>query len=271
MKELKLNIKLLSKRKEFYFAILAIFMVNIIQVFLAIQRESNLGYFIENSYSSDYQFILYNGIVIFEAIIIIGFTTICSMILADSTWLEYDRKTINLLFQRIDIKKNNLIRYILSFFVSFLICCLAFLLNHMIHKQVFSNDMTYSYFQSLPFYENFYPNNYFLDDLRYKNPTIYMITLNFITSMFIGLLSTLSYSASLFIKKRIYIYFIPILTIILSTLICPVLGIPNLMIVNFLQSSPSYTISDVVIVASILFVFSLTLLIIYNIKKDLIL
>ena len=111
MKELKYNIKYLLNRKEFYFAILVTFTINLIQVFLSVHESLRLNQFFEELYTGEYQFILYNVNVNLHALIFVVIPIICSMVLSDSNLIENKLKTTNMLITRINYKKIFLLEY----------------------------------------------------------------------------------------------------------------------------------------------------------------
>ena len=79
MKEFIYSLKCLIHKKEFYFAIIGILLINLIHVFLVIQF--NLNALLETGYKAEYLYILYNPSVNLNMIIIIIFHIICSTIL----------------------------------------------------------------------------------------------------------------------------------------------------------------------------------------------
>lgn len=247
MKELKFNLKLLVYRKELYFAIFVIFLVNIIQCFMTIQYSSGLNFLVENGYSAEYQTILYNPMVALNSIIIIVFPVVCATIFSDSSWLEERHKTFNIIYPRLNHKKNSMIRYLLSLFIPFIVCFLGFMLNYGIMRLVFKSGTLLTFSNCFSFY--LVPGNGFLDNLRLENPVQYIISISAVVSLAIGLLSSLSYSFSVFFKKRVFIYFIPLLTIIFIELVVAGFGLGNLSFLKLLQPTLHFSMKEVLIIS----------------------
>ncbi len=266
MKELKFNLKLLVYRKELYFAIFIIFLVNIIQCFMAIQYSSGLNLFVENGYSAEYQTILYNNTVSLNSIIIIVFPIVCSMIFSDSSWCENNDRIFHVLYPRLNHRKNSIIRYGLSFLVPFVICFLGFMMNYGIMRLVFQSGTLGTFFNDVGFYIR--SNSNFLDSLRISNPVFYIVSISCVVSFAVGLLSSLSYSLSVFFKKRVFIYFIPLFIIILFELILSKLNLSSISFVRLLQPNTSFSMEEVIILSIFVIFIGLLIEFIKSKKKD---
>ena len=96
LKELKFNLKLLLKRKELYYAIFVSLLINVIHAFFVIDYFNNNNIFLNNSFSAEYLYILYNPIVTFSSLIIIIFPIINSLIFCDISWKEKNNGTVQL-------------------------------------------------------------------------------------------------------------------------------------------------------------------------------
>lgn len=267
MKELKFNLKLLTHKKEFYFAILIICLVNIIHCFMTIQYDSNLGFYIENTYSAEYQFILRNYRVAFSSIVVIVFPIVCTMLLSDLDYYEKQHKIANLLSLRVKKRKNNFIRLFLSFIIPFGICFLGFMLNYGIMRIVFKSGTLVSDVQSVAFYQNIYAE-WFLDSLRYHNIVAYTLSISLITSVAIGVLSSLSYSLSIFLRKKVLIYCIPLFIIILSEMIFPLIHLKQLSIMRMLNPDTQFTVYNAIITILIFITLEFIITWINNQRKD---
>lgn len=266
MKELKFNLKILLYRKELYFAIFIVFLVNLIQCFMAIQYSSGLNLFVENGYSAEYQTILYNGMVSLNSIVIIVFPIVCSMIFSDSSWCENNDKTFHVLYPRINHRRNSMIRYVLSFLVPFVICFLGFMMNYGIMRLIFQSGTLSTFSNDVGFCIGTSKN--FLDHLRILNPAAYIVSISCVVSLAIGLLSSLSYSLSVFFKKRVFIYFIPLLTIILFELILSQLKLSSLSFIRLLQPTTHFSMRDVILISMIVISIGLFIEFIKGKKKD---
>lgn len=267
MKELKFNIQYLMKRKELYFSIIIILLINLIHVILCVNESLRLGNFIEGSYTSEYQFILYNAQISLNVLVIIAFPIVLSLVISDSSWLDKKNKTVNLLNTRLNYKKNILVRFFLSFIIAFIISFLGFLINYILLRMIYGSGNNLTYFQSLPFYLE---NNslWFLDDLRLVNPTLFVLTINCTVSILLGLLSGLTYICSFFVNQRIIIYFIPLIFLILVELLFPLIGIDNISFISMLQPFSQFNMNSYVIGIIILLCVNILLLCISLRKKD---
>lgn len=265
MKELKFNLRYLLNRKELYFSIIVIFFINLIHVILCVNESLRLGMLIEDSYTSEYQFILYNAQIALNVLIIIVFPTALSLIFADSSWSDKKNKTINLLYTRLNYKKNIIVRFCLSVIVSFIISFVGFLTNYLLLRIIYGSGNNLTHFQSLAFsLEN--DSSWFLDDLRLSNPVVFAFAINCTVSILLGLLSGLSYLSSFFIRKRIIIYFVPLVFLIMTELLLPRIGIKGISFITMLQPFSAFTISEYVTGLAVLFCIIL-LLLFFSLKK----
>lgn len=267
MKELKFNIKYLFNRNEFYYALLIVFSVNLIHIFLCIINSMRLNHFIEESYSGEYQFILYNSIVTLHALLIVVFPIVFSMIFSDSNFLENKRKTINMLVVRINLKKNIFIRILSSFILTFLICFFSFLFNYIVLRIIYGTGNTLTFFQGTAFHLD-YQTKWFLDSIRINNPVLFVLLINLSVSIMYGLLSVFSYVISFFVRNRIIIYFIPLLFLILTQLLFPLIGFKSLSFITALQPNSVFNIKSYIMCVCFLLVISASLLYIKLFKKD---
>ncbi len=267
MRELKFNINYLFKRREFYIAIIIIFLINLIQVGLCVGETIRLNTFIEESYSAEYQFILYNAFITLNVLIIIVFPIVFSLIFADSNYIENKNKITNLLYIRLNYKRNIATRLLLSILVTFIISFLGFLFNYLLLRIIYGSGNRVEYFQSPAFYMN-YSQKYFLDNIRIANPVLFTILINIAVSLILGLLSGLSYLTSFLLKHRIAIYFVPIIFLILSELLLPKIGYENLSFINLLQPFNQYSVKDYFIGTVTLVSINLLLFLKNIFKKD---
>lgn len=253
IKLLKFNIQYIIRKKEFYFSILAILLINILHAFLVIQTISNQNGYIDSTYSAEYQMILYNPLITFNIVIVIIFPIICSIIFSDSNFIENKYKISNILFTRVNYKKNIIIRTFLSFILPFIICFLGFTLNYLLLSVIFNNGNILTYFQSLPF-DLIGNEEFFLDNIRLANPVLFIFLLNIVESSIIGLLSVFAYSISFFIKQKVIIYLSPLLYLIISMLILSLFRLEDFSLITLMQQFSKYSIFDLL--------FSILLLII---------
>lgn len=267
MKELKFNIKYLLKRKELYFSIFIILLINLIHVILCVNESLRLGTLMEQSHTAEYQFILYNSQIALNVLVIIVFPIALSLVFSDTSWLDNKNKTINLLYTRLNCRKNIFVRFCLSIVVAFIVSLLGFLFNYLLLRIIYGSGNNVTHFQSLPFYLES-NSSWFLDSLRLANPTIFVITISFTVSILLGLLSGISYLCSFFVNQRVIIYFIPLIFLILTELVFPIIGLHNISFISMLQPFSQFSIHDYIIGIIILLTVILGLLTIVLRKKD---
>lgn len=267
MKELLFNFNYMVKKREFYFAIISIFLINIVHVVFCVFDTNRLNYFVENCFTGEYQFILYNAHVMFNVLIIIAFPIILALVFSDSSWLEHKNKTINLLNTRFNYKRNIIIRTLLSFFMTFIIAFVGFILNYLLLRIIYDTGNHVTYFQSLSF--NLEINNdWFFDTLRIANPSLFVVVISCLVSITLGLLSALSYLLSFFVKQRVVIYFIPLVFLISSELIFSIFDVNTISFISMLQPFSKLSTYGFVYGALILLCLNIILLFINLRKKD---
>lgn len=267
MKELKFNLKYLINKKEFYFAIFITFFVNLVHVFLSIKDSLRLNQFFEELYTGEYQFILYNTNVNLQALVFVVFPIVCSMILADSNFLENKNKTTNMINNRIRRNNNIWIRLILNIVLTFFICFLSFMFNYIILRIIFGSGNYATFTQDVAFHIDYMPE-FFLDSLRINNPTLFVIVINLSVSFIYGLLSGLSYSFSFFVKNKIIIYFIPLIFLISSELFFHILGLEKFSFFSALQPFSKFNMVSYIICVGILLICTISLIILKIRKRD---
>lgn len=267
MKELKYNIKYLINRREFYFAILIAFAINIIHVFLSVHESLRLDRFFEELLTGEYQFILYNVNVNLHALIFVVIPIICSMILSDSNLMENKLKTTNMLNTRINFKKNILIRSVLCVIITFFICFISFLFNYVVLRIIFGTGNSVVFTQGVAFHLESL-SEFFLDNVRLQNPTMFVMLINLCVSFIYGLLSGLSYAISFFVKNRIIVYFVPLVFLILTELLFYAIGFERLSFLTILQPFSKFSIASYAICVAVLIFSIASLLFIKMFKRD---
>lgn len=267
MKEFKFNIQYLLKRKELYFSIIVILLINIIQVALCVNESFRLNKYIEQCYSSEYQFILYNAQITLNVLIIIVFPIALSLIFSDTSWMDYKDKTLNMLYTRLDYKKNIVVRLCLSVIITFIISFLGFLVNYFLLRLIYGSGNYLTYDQSFSFYLESTPE-FFLDDLRLSNPALFVISISFTVSLLLGLLSGISYLGSFFAKQRVIIYFLPLIFLIVTELLFSRIGLSDISYISMLQPFSILSIKDYIIGIVVLLCIISVLLVTVLRKKD---
>lgn len=265
MKELKFNIKFMLKRKEFYLAILFTLVINFIHAFLCVKRVLNDNRPFEKIISGEYQSILLNVDTSFTVLTILVFPILLALIFSDTNVLDKERKTTNILYTRINLKTNIIVRSILSFFTAFIISLVGFMFNYLLLRLIFGSGNMLTYSQNVAFsMEN---NNLFLSSFMESNPFIYILLICFSVSLILGLLSVLSYLMANIINKKVITYFIPVIFLLLWEVIIKFFKI-NLSFVEFMQPLNVYSISKYMSAIMILLFINVILLIPQVIRKD---
>lgn len=268
MKEFIYSLKCLAAKKEFYFSIIGILLINLVHLFLVIHFNYNSNLLFETGYKAEYLYILYNPYVNLNMIIIIVFPIICSTILSDINFLEKKQKTNNFLYTRLSSKKLVISRFVIIIFTVFLINFLAFLLNYISFYFIYGSGNALSHFQSPAFYM-ISKNFLFMDSLRLSNLPLFIICITAHVSLILGLLSGLAYSISFFVKQKIIIYIFPFLILILAEFILPLFNLSSYSIVGQLQPLSTFTGVNALILYCVLLLFNIILLIFGCKKKDL--
>ena len=258
MKELRYNIQYLLKRRELYFSTIVVLAINLIHVILCVNESLRLNSFIEHSYTAEYQFILYNSQVALNILVIIALPIAFSLIFSDTSWLDKKDKTLNLLYTRLNYKKNIFVRLCLSIIVTFIISFIGFFINYLLLRLIYGSGNNITYFQSLAFNLE-RGKSWFLDDLRMANPVAFIYAINCTVSISLGLLSGLSYLLSFFVKQRVIIYFTPVIFLIMTELIFPIIGLEGISFINMLQpfsklSFLNYLFGTLILVCMILII-----------------
>lgn len=263
MKEFKFNLRYLLVKKELYFCIIGVLLINALHVLLVINHyapTAMLG-------TSEYQFILYNPTVNIMTILILAFPILHSLVLADSHWLESRNGIQLLLYPRLHTKRNIWIRLLLSIGVTFSICLIGFLLNYLSFYFIMGSGNVLVHIQSLPYSLSTF-EGFFLDGIRYQNPVIFITLISLHISFIFGLLAGISFSLSFFIKQRIVIYFQVLLTIIISEVVLSFLDMGKFSIIKQLQPFSKFSFIDSLILYTILLLLCIIPIIYFMRKKD---
>lgn len=265
MKEFIYSLKCLISKKEFYFSIIGILIINLIHIFLVIHSNSNILF--EAGYRAEYLYILYNPTVNFNMIIIIVFPILNSIILSDINFIENKQRITNFLYTRLNQKKLIFSRFIIILLVVFFINFCSFMLNYFVLYMIYGSGNALSYFQSPAFYmvsKDFL----FLDSLRLSNLPLFLTFISAHVSFLLSLLSGLSYLISFFVKQKIIIYIFPFLCMILAEFIFPIFGLDSYSIVKQLQPLAVFKLENALGLYLALLTLCAILLIINFKKKD---
>lgn len=268
MKEFIYSLKCLITKKEFYFSIIGILLINLIHVFLVIHYNCNPNILYETWYKAEYLYILYNASVNLNMIIIIVFPIICSAILSDINFLENKQKTDNFLYTRLNQRKLIFSRFVIILITVFLINFLSFLLNYFSLYFIYGSGNALSHFQSPAFYM-ISKDFLFLDSLRLSNLHLFLMLITAHVSFLLSLLSVLAYSVSFFVKQKIIVYVFPFIILILTEFTLPLFNLNVYSIVGQLQPLSAFKLGNALILYCGLLMTSIILLIFGSKKRDL--
>ena len=268
MKELKYNIKYLLKKKELYFMIIFLLLVVIANVVLvSAETLSRIDDYKETIETAEYLQIFSNfSSWLLCPICILCITIIISLVFCDISWLEKKGKIDYLLCNRLNYKKNIMIRFLLSIFGTFLLVFLALILDYLCLVYLFGSGTKVDYSGGTAF--NIYTSVKFLKELFYSNPFLHSVICNLHIALIFGLVTGLSYSLSFYFKQKVLIYFIsPVFFLIMEVIFSSFSSIRNLSILNQLQLivGPLY---NAFILYGSLFIASIILVLFYINKKD---
>lgn len=267
MKELKYNYNCLRKRKEFYFAVFGILLINLAHLIISLHFNIVPGSFIENSYTAEYQFILYNTRVTLQMIVIIVFPLLCNIILSDMSWIEKKRKIDNIMFSRLNLKKLVFTRYLLIVACTTLVLFIGFMLNYLSFYIIYGSGNAITYFQS-PAFMLLTVEEFFLDGIRVSNPILFTIIITSVVSLLIGLITGLSYLLSFFAKQRIFIYIMPFLLLMGMEYVFSIFNLNNFTYVKLLQPFSMFSMNNVIITFGGTLFISIVLLLFNTKKRD---
>ncbi len=267
MKELKYNIKLLLKRKELYFSIICILLVNLIHIFLTIHYNSSTQLLVENQYSAEYLAILYSVDVNLDMLIIIIFPILCATIFSDSSLFEKKEKISTILHCRLNKKKLILTRFLTIIVSVFLISFVGFLMNYISLICIYGSGNAVTYFQSPAFYL-IGNTNIFLDTLRLSNPILFYICITAHVSFLISLLSGLAYSISFFVKQKIWVYVSPFVVLLASEFILSSLKLEQYAPITQLQPFSFFNFTNAAILYLSFLIIYIIFIIIHLKKRD---
>ena len=217
----KYNLKLLFYRKQTFIAIFLIFLTILLHCALNIYFQANGGMVVENCLSAENQIIL-ESVLDFKMYIVLLFPIIGALLFSDISQIEMKSRTNYLLFNRFNYKKNIVFRYFFVFLVTFMVFFLALLLEYIICLMVFKSGSDYHWLDTIGGIRNISNyNRIFMFQLFTTHPVLYMMIVISIESIVFGALSSFAYSVSLFLNKRIIIYFVPLIITAASGIFTP--------------------------------------------------
>lgn len=266
MKEFKFNLHYLYHKAEFWIALAIILGVSVLAAGLSI---FSYDYELTSTMSADYQFILNNIFVNMISFVILIIPVAAGLVFVDSGWLERQRKTNNMLYTRLDLKKNCVLRYFMTIAVSFLAVMAGFLLDYLILYFIYGSGNRLTYAQDLPFAMVGYPGTA-LNPLFMSTPMLAVFLESVLVSLEIALLSGLCYTLSYFIRFRILIilYVLPFVILMASELAMIFVNCPEFSLVQLLQPFLCESFVPYAVVLPVLFLAGILLLHFISGRRD---
>lgn len=266
MKEINFNLHYLYHKTEFWIALAVILGVNALSAALSI---FTYDYELMSTMSADYQFILNNVFVNMISFVILIIPVAVGLVFADSGWLERQRKTENMLYTRLDLRKNCVLRYFMTMIVSFFMTMAGFLLNYLILYFIYGSGNRLTYAQDLPFAMLGYTDTA-LNTIFLSKPMLAVLVESILVSLVIALLSGLCYTLSYFIQFRllIIIYVLPFVILMASELVMTFMNNSAYSLVQLLQPFLCESLIPYAVVLPVLFLAGILLLYIVSGRRD---
>ena len=266
MRELKFSLLLLHKQKLLYYIICIFMLFSLIDVVIVFIKYIDVIDIKEKSFTAEYLFMLYFPYIRIAPYLIFGFPVLCSLPLADATWVELEQGSSTFLYHRLSYMKLAFLRYGISIALIFLLTFFCFFLNFASMSVIFGNGkaMTYVY---EPAFQQHVDSQFFLDSLRNSNPTLFAMSIMLHMSIMYGLLAGFSYAFSFIFKNR-YLIFVGILILIFGfEIITMLIRRPSLSIITQLQPMSVFSLQDAITMYFILLVLGISILASFLYKK----
>lgn len=269
MKELKFNIRYLFTRKELYIAFITVLSMNLLCNIFTISSGDEILKLVypQLMESAEGQSLLLRGSN-FVLLILIVFSIVCSMIFADTSWQDINENIGVLLHTRLNPKKNIIVRWFLSIIVTTLICFIGYMLGYLSLLPIFGSGYTFYEFR-YPAYAMILLPEFFMRDILMEQPMLYMALYSFLSSLMFGLISSISYSFSLFVKHRLSTNFSGFAIVIIWFFIFLLTGLEQYTsFFAFLESSSMKSWVDCCVQLSVMFMISILPLMVYLYAKE---
>lgn len=257
-----LNLKLLIRRKEFYFTIAAMLALIAIHTGMSIFYQS--GRITDFLRTGEYQLILTSTKVDFRYISILIFPILTTMLFSDSLACEKNTNFDKMLITRVNYKEYLIAKLAVVFFTSLIIVFLVLTLNYVVCVLIFHSGVyADSFGSSIMLVRNF--GEY--SEFRIANVQLYTMLTNFKFSLVCALLSLTSAVISLYTTKRIVINFSVMAFTLVSFLLLDLFGLYTYSVVNLMLSDNMFKLYHLVAIIS-MFVIVNGLLISFKLKNN---
>ena len=261
MKEIKFNLKLILLRKEFYIFILFLLGLIFFNILFSFKEASRRSLYAE-TISSPENLTLFGGTGFWILpVFIIGVPIFGSLAFCDLDFIEKRRKIDYNLSFRINRNKNRIMRMILIFLISFILIFFSLMLDYFCLKIILGNSLRNTFFISdMPAFL-YTTSSQAFGNLIYSNTSLYVLFLNLYPSLILALVITLCYAVSFYINKKMVIYFIGPILLIISDFIGSNMNIKALAILENLQYNSFNNFNSFL---QIIFLFGVSILLIMN-------
>ncbi len=269
MKELKFNLNLIFRKKEFYLFLIAMLIIVTLDVFSSIRNSIELGEYYETAQSAMYHMIVFKMDWL-APFLLLSIPIFATLSFSDSSYLEKEGKIEHLLYSRLSYKKNIIVRYIINVILVFLIVFISLLLEYFALSIIYGTVNKANIYGDSSFCLSIF-NSQFLDSLRISSPNLYVLFNSLHFSILYALLVGSVYSFSFFLKKKIFIYFGGTAFILIVMCITEILNIPQFGFIYQAQWAMNYSIADCIYLIFFLFILGIAPLLVILRKKDLML
>lgn len=269
MKELKFNLRYLFTRKELYIAFITVLLMNLLCNVFTISNGHELTGLLypQIMEGAEGQSLLVRR-TYFILLILIVFSIVCSMIFADTSWQDLNENTGILLHTRLNPKKNIIVRWLLSIVVTTLICFIGYMLGYLSLLPIFGSGYTF-YEYRYPAYAMILLPEFFMRDILMEQPMLYMSLYSLLSSLMFGIISSISYSLSLFLKHKLSTYFSGFMVVMIWIVLFMILGLERYTsFFAFLENESMKSWMDCCIQLSVMLLISIIPLIVYLFKKE---
>lgn len=252
MKELKYNIIQLFKRKELYFAFIAITWIVLLHL-LTIFFEGVDGNLYPEFMNRAEELSILNNSGMSLPLMYFAFPIICSFLFKDTSWMDSYKDIKKIEYVYLNHKMNMIIQWILSMVVSFLIVFIAFMLEYITLRYVFGSGFVYHEYMYLSFDLPLEMDE--LWNISKGNMWLYAIITSASVAMIFAFLSGISYSISLYIEKRRYIVIAIVVFMLAFDIFVSNVSL-QISLLELMQPHIDYQITKYLLLYVILFVIS---------------
>ena len=239
-KAIKINLKLLMNRKEFYFSVTAMLVLIAIHTGMSIfQQTGQIGDYLR---TGEYQAILTSMIVDFRYIAILIFPILTTLLFSDSLACEKNDNFNKMLLTRVNYKEYLIAKLTMVFFTSLIIVFLVLTLNYVLCVLIYHSGVYADSFGSSIMSVRHYRT------IAYTHVQLYTMLTNFKFALICAFLSLTSAAISLYTSKRVVINFSVMAAALVSFLILDLLGYHRYTVINLMLSDNFFELHNLIAV-----------------------